>query len=159
MTPIHVKPTSSRDAAYDAAEKRWNDSLTRQFRAAPDVFAGLIDSIDPDLDRATTEIELRKPGSGLPYLLGELDRRRPLQPSPSACSPTKTTGPTRQVLLAGNSDRGGSPVRSNFQSLKTQLGSLNTEPKQADALEKMSRNSVGGGWSSEIEKTGKGDGQ
>jgi hypothetical protein len=142
---FHVKPTSARDAAYDAAERRWNDSLTRQFKAAPDVFAGLIDSIDPDLHRATTEIELRKPGSGLPYLLGELDRRRPLQHSPSAWSPTKTTGPTRQVLLAGNSDRGGSPVRSDFHSLKTKLESLNTEPKEAGALEKTSRNSGGGG--------------
>jgi hypothetical protein len=55
---FHVKSTSSRNAAFDAAEGRWNNSLMKQFKAAPDVFAGLIDAIDPDLHRATTDTEL-----------------------------------------------------------------------------------------------------
>lgn len=72
---FHVKQTSSRVAARDAAERRWNDALTRQFAAAPDVFAGLIDTIDVDLQLVTTEIELRNPGNGIAYLFHELYRR------------------------------------------------------------------------------------
>lgn len=55
------------------------------------------------------------------------------------------TGPSCKISPAGNSDRGGSPVRSDFHSLKTKLESLNAEPKEAGALEKTSRNSGGGG--------------
>ena len=72
---FHVKSGSSRVAARDAAERRWNESLTRQLAAAPDVFAGIIDAIDVDLQSAATDAELRRPGSGLADLLHELDRR------------------------------------------------------------------------------------
>lgn len=75
---FHVKTASSRNAAQDAAERRWNNSLMKQLKAAPDIFAGVIDAIDLDLQHATTALELSKPGSGLPFLLSELDRRVPL---------------------------------------------------------------------------------
>jgi hypothetical protein len=62
------------------------------------------------------------------------------------CNKTgKTQGPTYEVLGAGNSDRGGSLVRSDFQSLKTKHPSLNNEPKEPATLGKASRNSGGGG--------------
>ena len=38
-------------------------------------------------------------------------------------------GPLGHEFLASNSDRDGSPMRSNFQSLKTKLESLNCEPR------------------------------
>jgi hypothetical protein len=114
---FHVKSTSSKNAAYDAAERRWNNSLMKQFRAAPDVFGGLIDAIDPDLHRATTEIELRKPGSGFRFLLSELDRRSPLGRTASAVTSDKITVPSSDVSDAGNSDREGSAVSMDFQSL------------------------------------------
>ena len=112
---FHVKSTSSHNAAYDAAEARWNNLLMKQFKAAPDVFAGLIDAIDPDLHRATTEREFRKLGSGLPFLLGELDRRVPIE---------RVTGvggavPSGDVTRAGNSDREGSAMAASFRSLNS----------------------------------------
>ena len=113
---FHVKSTSSRNAAFDAAEGRWNNSLTKQFKAAPDVFAGLIDAIDPDLHRATTETELRKPGSGLPFLLGELDRRVP-PGRPAGAVAHKGTVPSGDLAPASNSDREGAAVSAEFQSL------------------------------------------
>lgn len=113
---FHVKSTSSQYAAHDAAERRWNDSMMKQFRAAPDVFAIFIDAIDGDLHRATTEKELRKPGSGLPFLLEELDRRMPLS-GVSGVSADKSTVPSGDVTRAGNSDREGSPASTDFQSL------------------------------------------
>jgi hypothetical protein len=116
---FHVKSTSSKNAAYDAAERRWNNSLMKQFRAAPDVFGGLIDAIDPDLHRATTEIELRKPGSGFRFLLSELDRRSPLGRTASAASPDKITVPSSDVGEAGNSDRESSAVSAAFRSLNS----------------------------------------
>lgn len=142
---FHVKTPSSRDAARDAAERRWNAAFMKQLTAAPDVFENMVDAIDDELHRATTEMELRKVGAGLPYLLSELDRRSPLQCASSTGNPPNAKGPSWEVSPAGNSDRGGSPVRPDFESLKTKLNSLNSEPKQAGALEKTSRNSVGGG--------------
>jgi hypothetical protein len=123
---FHVKSTSSQNAAYDAAERRWNVSLMMQFKAAPDVFAGLIDAIDSGLQRATTELELRKPGSGLSFLLGVLDRRVPLGDSGGVSAVAQSTVPSSDLLRAGNSDRDGSPAPPDFQSLK----SLNSEPKE-----------------------------
>ena len=110
---FHVKSTSSKNAAYDAAERRWNNSLMKQFKAAPDVFAGLIDAIDPDLHRATTDLEVRQPGSGLAFLLSELDRRVPLGREPS----NKSAVPSGDIARAGNSDREGSAVSTDFPSL------------------------------------------
>src|SRR6185503_11113335 len=106
---FHVKSTSSQNAANDAAERRWNVSMMKQFKAVPDVFAIFIDAIDADLHRATTEKELHKPGSGLPFLLGELDRRVPLS-GVSGASANKTTVPSGDPTPAGNSDREGSPA-------------------------------------------------
>jgi hypothetical protein len=66
------------DIARTAAERRWNEALTRHLASAPDIFAGVIDAIDRDLSNATTEVELRQRGSGVEFLLVQLDRRKPL---------------------------------------------------------------------------------
>lgn len=72
---FHVKSASPCVAANDAAERRWADQLTRQFASTPEVFAVLIDAIDDDLRNATTQVEFRNPGSGIAFLLAELDKR------------------------------------------------------------------------------------
>jgi hypothetical protein len=120
---FHVKPANSRDAARDAAERRWNDALTKQFIAAPEVFANLVEAIDVELSTATTDAELRKRGSGIHFLLRELDRRCPLTANNRAAD--KSTAPSGEVRASDNSDREGSPARSHFQSLNR----LKSEPK------------------------------
>jgi hypothetical protein len=114
-----VKSTRSQVAALDAAERRWNESLTKQFAAAPDIFVSLIDAIDPELQSAATDAELRKPGSGISFLLMELDRRVPLAVEVRNSSLSKSTVPSGDVARAGNSDREGSAVSADFQSLNT----------------------------------------
>lgn len=140
---FHVKTATSRDAARDAAERRWNEALMKQFLSAPDVFGGLMQEIDSELSRATTDAELQKRGSGIHFLLHELDRRARLKAGKVAAD--KGTVPSGEVSEAGNSNREGLPVRSDFHSLKTKLDSLNSEPKVVGPLEKTSRNSGGGG--------------
>jgi hypothetical protein len=112
-----VKSTSSHVAARDAAERRWNELLTKQFAAAPDIFVSLIDTIDPELQSATTDAELGKPGSGIGFLLRELDRRSPLGFDARGASPDKSTVPSGHLEASGNSDREGSAVSAGFQSL------------------------------------------
>ncbi|MGR4931771.1 helix-turn-helix domain-containing protein [Bradyrhizobium sp. CAR08] len=64
------------EVARIAAERRWNEALTRQLASAPDVFAGVIDAIDSDLSNATTEVEMTRRGRGVEFLLVQLDRRK-----------------------------------------------------------------------------------
>jgi hypothetical protein len=120
---FHVKPANSGDAARDAAERRWNDALTTQFVAAPEVFANLVEAIDVELSAATTDVELRKRGSGIHFLLRELDRRRPLTANKRGAD--NNTVPSDEVSYSGSSDRGGSPAKSDFQILNT----LKSDPK------------------------------
>jgi hypothetical protein len=115
---FHVKSSRSHVAARDAAERRWNEALTRQFAAAPDIFVSLIDAIDPELQSTATDAELRRPGSGISFLLMELDRRVPLVDARNS-SLDKSTVPSGDVDASGNSDREGSAVSSDLQSLNT----------------------------------------
>jgi hypothetical protein len=114
---FHVKSSRSVVAARDAAERRWNEALTKQFAAAPDVFFGLIDAIDSELQSAATDAELQKPGSGVAFLLIELDRRVPLAVDARNSPSDESTVPSGDVALAGNSDREGSAVSPDFPSL------------------------------------------
>ena len=114
---FHVKSSRSAIAARDAAERRWNEALTKQFAAAPDIFVSLIDAIDPELQSTATDAELQRPGSGISFLLMELDRRVPLVVDARNSSLDKSTVPSGDVVHAGNSDREGSAVSSDFQSL------------------------------------------
>jgi len=116
---FHVKSSRSHVAARDAAERRWNEALTKQFAAVPDIFVSLIDAIDPELQSTATDAELRRPGSGISVLLIELDRRVPLVVDARNSSLDKSTVPSGDVDASGNSDREGSAVSSDFQSLNT----------------------------------------
>ena len=78
---FHVKSTSSRVAAFDAAERRWTTELTTLYTPMPEVFAALIDEIDEPLKNAATALEMRKHGTGLQFILDAL--RAHLPPSPS----------------------------------------------------------------------------
>jgi hypothetical protein len=80
---FHVKTTSSRIAAVDAAERRWATALTTLYRNTPAVYAALIDQIDQDLRNAATAIEMQKPGSGLHYVLEALRDHLPTTPTSS----------------------------------------------------------------------------
>jgi hypothetical protein len=112
---FHVKTANSRDAARDAAERRWNELLMKQFQAAPDVFGSLLVAIDVELSRATTDTELQKRGSGIHFLLRELDRRSPVGAGKRVAD--ESAVPSGEVGAAGNSDREGSPVSAGFPSL------------------------------------------
>jgi hypothetical protein len=114
---LHVKSSRSAVAARDTAERRWNEALTKQFAAAPDVFFGLIDAIDSGLQSAATDAELRKPGSGVTFLLMELDRRVPPGGDARNSPSDKSTVPSGDVDASGNSDREGAAVSVDFQSL------------------------------------------
>ena len=98
----------------------------KQLKAAPDIFAGVIDAIDQELHHATTALELRKPGSGLPFLLSELDRRVPLGRLAKAPASNKIVVPSGDLASTGNSNREGPAVSTSFES----LNSTKQQPKQ-----------------------------
>jgi len=64
-----------RIAARDSAERRWNGDLLNRYAGQPALLGHIVDSIDSDLMSSTTDIELRQRGSGLAYLVGELEAR------------------------------------------------------------------------------------
>jgi hypothetical protein len=114
---FHVKAAGSQDAARDGAERRWNEALMKQFLAAPDVFGSMMEAIDAELSSAATDAELRKRGSGIHFLLRELDRRSPLAAKQRAVDQSKV--PSGEVDVSGNSDREGSPASPGFESLNS----------------------------------------
>jgi hypothetical protein len=59
--------------AHTAAIRRWNNDLLT-LRSLPS-FAGIVEAIDPELERAATEAELERKGTGLQRILHELSRR------------------------------------------------------------------------------------
>jgi DNA-binding transcriptional MocR family regulator len=120
---FHVKTADSQVAARDAAERRWNEALIKQFIAAPDVFADLSEAVDPELARATTDAEFNKRGSGIHFLLHELERRARLKAA--TATPARCAVPSGALAQAGNSNREGSPASADLQSLNT----LNNKPK------------------------------
>lgn len=67
---------SSRAAAYDAAERRWNKALQDQYLQQPSAYIRIVGLIDAQLQIAATEAELQKPGSGLPFIIDRLGGRR-----------------------------------------------------------------------------------
>lgn len=72
---FHVKSANSRDAARDAAERRWTIALTKLYATVPELFALIIDAIDAPLSEAATELELHRCGSGLQFVLDALRGR------------------------------------------------------------------------------------
>lgn len=79
--PVHVKHTSSRDAARDAAQRRWDNAILKRFAGQP-IYARIVGAIDPTLSSTATQIELDKPGSGFWFVLEQLAQREVI---PSSC--------------------------------------------------------------------------
>jgi DNA-binding MarR family transcriptional regulator len=69
---FHVKETPSRDAANAAAERRWNIALQNRYVSVPKAYGEIIGSIDPAMQAAATEAELKRHGAGLAYILDQL---------------------------------------------------------------------------------------
>ena len=69
---FHVKETPSRDAANAAAERRWNIALQNRYVSAPKAYGEIIGAIDPAMQAAATEAELKRHGAGLAYILDQL---------------------------------------------------------------------------------------
>ena len=69
---FHVKETSSRDAAYDAAERRWTNALQKEFVAMPTTYGEIIGAIDSAMQAAATEAEVKKRGAGMRYILHQV---------------------------------------------------------------------------------------
>ena len=69
---FHVKETRSRDAANAAAERRWNTALQYRYLATPTAYGEIIGAIDPAMQAAATEAELKRHGAGLAYILDQL---------------------------------------------------------------------------------------
>ena len=62
-------------AARDSAERRWNVDLLDRCRSEPSMYGSIVDAIDSTLVSTTTDTELRRPGSGLAFLMAELAAR------------------------------------------------------------------------------------
>jgi hypothetical protein len=93
---FHVKSTSSRVAAFDAAERRWTTALTTLYARTPEVFGALIDEIDEALRSAATVLEMRKHGSGLQFILDALRAHLPPPPSTSSARTTVPVATSRE---------------------------------------------------------------
>jgi len=72
---FHVNETSSRKAAYAAAERRWSTSLHDRYVATSTVYGEIINAIDSATQRAATEAEIKRRGAGLAYILDQLKAR------------------------------------------------------------------------------------
>lgn len=72
---FHVHHARSRDVARDAAQGRWDTELLGRFRTTPQLYARIVEMIDLPLATEATDAELKQRGSGLRYILQELDRR------------------------------------------------------------------------------------
>jgi hypothetical protein len=72
---------SSRQAAETAAIKRWNNDLLRRYRSGP-TYAAIVDALDPGLQQAATEAELKRRGGGLTCILHQLSLRQILPYTP-----------------------------------------------------------------------------
>jgi DNA-binding MarR family transcriptional regulator len=77
---IHVKHTSSEQAARDAAQRRWDNAILKRFSGQP-LYAQIVNAIDPALSDAATKKEMEKPGSGFWYVLEQLAQCEVIPPS------------------------------------------------------------------------------
>ncbi|WP_172806023.1 helix-turn-helix domain-containing protein [Bradyrhizobium erythrophlei] len=81
---------ASRSVARDAAERRWNRDLFDRYGDQPSLYGQIVEAIDPNLMRETTDAELQLRGSGLRSLLNELLARKSTvvaSPKPIALDP------------------------------------------------------------------------
>jgi hypothetical protein len=67
-----IRATRSIDAARVAAERCWTNDLLQRFSSQPVTYAEIINAIDPVLQEADTDAELRRPGGGVAYIIEAL---------------------------------------------------------------------------------------
>lgn len=91
------RPASSWVASRDAAERRWNSDLMRTYGGEHELLGRIVDAIDADLMLSATDTELRRSGSGLTYVIAELQARDIVLRSSSGASPTASTHVARDV--------------------------------------------------------------
>ena len=65
-------PVSSRDAAVAAAERCWTDALQRHFGSMPITYGEIIEAIDPQMQAAATQAEMKRRGAGFYYIVRQL---------------------------------------------------------------------------------------
>lgn len=70
---IRDRAPSNWEAAKVAAERRWTSALHQHFSTLPDVYAAIIEAIDPSLQEAATNIEINNRGAGLTLILAKLE--------------------------------------------------------------------------------------
>jgi predicted transcriptional regulator len=73
--PVRMWSQSSSASWRSAAERQWNNELHRLYGRDADIYGAIIDAIDEPLRNATTDIEMRKVGAGVPFLVDQLRKR------------------------------------------------------------------------------------
>jgi Helix-turn-helix domain len=73
--PIFLHSPSSREAARNSAERRWNKDLLGRFRHTP-LYATILEALEDDLQAAATQAEMQRVGAGSLYILQELIKRK-----------------------------------------------------------------------------------
>lgn len=63
-----VFTTGSADAARAEAERRWNTALHNRYAALPVTYGDIVAKINPSLQEAATDAELRQHGAGLRFI-------------------------------------------------------------------------------------------
>jgi hypothetical protein len=90
------------EAALSAAERRWSSALHDQYSVTPAVYGEIIGAIDPVMQAAATEAEMRRPGAGILYILNQLQARK-TQPSVPGGDVADVTGLQRLRVHKENS--------------------------------------------------------
>lgn len=72
---ISKMSVSSSEAARDSAERRWATELQKRYIQSRELYAVIIEAIDEELKSAVTDAEQKKPGSGVSFVLRELQKR------------------------------------------------------------------------------------
>jgi hypothetical protein len=82
------------EAALAAAARRWSTALHDRYVATPTIYGEILDAIDPAMQSAATEAELRRRGAGLAHILDQLLARNmplPVQ-TDGAAGPSEPQG-------------------------------------------------------------------
>lgn len=117
----------SRNVAEAEAERRWTAALHRFFASQPLTYGDIIAAVTPEIQAAATREELLHRGAGIAYIMRRLKLGD--DPTEAVCLPVPTPPPTAAVAephgsfhgscAARVSNRDGSPVTPDFQSLNT----------------------------------------
>jgi predicted transcriptional regulator len=68
IAQIGARTIRSADAMRAAAERRWSDSLLREFASKPVTYSDIVSAITPEIQEAATDAELQTRGGGIAYV-------------------------------------------------------------------------------------------